>query len=372
LSARRQRLLRLRVRDFRNLHGLDSQLDFQLDFQPGERFNVLSGDNGQGKSNLLEAIDYLGTLRSFRGAQTDELLAEGAASAELVATVGGDGLPHEHRIRLLREGRREVVLDGKRPRSAAQYAQSLPVVIFHPGDLELTTGSAAPRREFLDRLLERLDETYATTLAAYLRALASRNRLLKADVPNRSAITAYDELLASAGSVLGQARAALVDELGPRVAEAFAEITGEGPRMSLRYEPRVQPLVETMRRTLAEALDKDLARGFTADGPHADELVFRLQKTKARRYASQGQHRALVLALKVAELQELERRSGRTPMLLLDDVSSELDRQRSRSFFALLSRLGGQVFLTTTQPELILVEEGRVDFRVSAGVVTRA
>jgi DNA replication and repair protein RecF len=153
MSAQRQRLLRLRVREFRNLH--------ELDFEPGERFNVLSGDNGQGKSNLLEAIDYVGTLRSFRGAQTAELVGEHAAAAELLASVGGDVLPHEHRIRLSREGRREVTVDAKRPRSRAQYALTLPVVIFHPGDLELTTGSPEPRRAFLDRLLERLDETYA-------------------------------------------------------------------------------------------------------------------------------------------------------------------------------------------------------------------
>ncbi len=363
MTEQRQVLLRLRVRDFRNLH--------EVDFSPGPRVNVLAGDNGQGKSNLLEAIDYLGTLRSFRGAQTDELVAEHADQAEIGATVGGDGLPHEHKIRLSRSGRRQVQLDGKRPRSRAAYALSMPVVIFHPGDLHLTTGAAEPRRVFLDRVLERLDETYAETLAAYTRALASRNRLLKADVPNRLAIGAYDELLASAGSVLGQARSALVAELGPRVSDFFAEISGEdAPQLSLRYEPRVEPTVPALRRALTAAIDKDLARGFTADGPHGDELMFRLHETKARRYASQGQHRAIVLALKVAELQELEHRTGRTPILLLDDVSSELDSERNRRFFALLARLGGQVFLTTTQPKLILVEAGRMDFQVKAGCVT--
>lgn len=360
----RQLLQRLRLRDFRNLQALD--------FVPGARVNVISGDNGQGKSNLLEAIDYLGTLRSFRGANADELVREGAAQSELFASVGGDGLAHEHRVRLPRAGaRREVQLDGKRPRSAAVYAQALPVVIFHPGDIELTTGAPEPRRAFLDRLLERLDETYADALAAYTQALASRNRLLKDEVPQRRAIMAYDELLASAGAVIGQARDALVQELAPRVSQAFAQISGEGPGVTLRYEPKVVPSVELLREALTAAYDKDVARGYTGAGPHGDELVFRLEDHKARRYASQGQHRVIVLALKVAELLELERRTSRTPILLLDDVSSELDPGRNRRFFALLAQLGGQVFLTTTQPELILVEEGREDFRMRDGELLR-
>jgi DNA replication and repair protein RecF len=360
----KRRLEKLLIRDFRNLR--------EVELAPGPRFNVVAGDNGQGKSNLLEAIDYLGTLESFRGAKAEELIGEHAAQADLLGHVSGDVLPHEHRIRLARAGRREVQLDGKRPRSRTSYMQALPVVLFHPGDLNLTLGSAEPRRAFLDRLLVRLDETYASALAAYTRALASRNRLLKQEQPNRKALIAYDELLASSGAVLGQARASLCEDLGPRVAEAFAEISATGPAVSLRYEPRVTPNVDSLLAALHAALDKDLARGFTADGPHADELAVRLRGTRARRYASQGQHRAIVLALKVAELTELERRSGHTPLLLLDDVSSELDADKSRRFFSLLARLGGQVFLTTTRPDVIVVEGERCDLRVEAGVLRRA
>jgi DNA replication and repair protein RecF len=356
-----RRVEALRVRDFRNLR--------RVEVAPGPRFNVVWGDNGQGKSNLLEAIDYLGSLHSFRGAKAEELICESAPHAELWAKVSGDVLPHEHRIRLSREGRREIQLDGKRPRSSATYLQALPVVLFHPGDLNLTLGSAEARRSFLDRLLVRLDAVYASALAAYTRALASRNRVLKSDAPSRKAILAYDELLASAGSVIGQARAGLCAELAPRVTNAFSEISPEGPAVALAYEPRVAPTVNALREALQTSLDKDLARGFTAEGPHADELAVRLKETRARRYASQGQHRAIVLALKIAELIELEQRTGHTPLLLLDDVSSELDRERSRRFFALLNRLGGQVFLTTTRPELVVVEGDRKDFRVAEGVL---
>lgn len=347
------------MRDFRNLR--------LLDFSPGQRFNVIFGDNGQGKSNLLEAIEYLGSLQSFRGARAEDLIHESASEAELWALSGGDGPAHELRVLLSRTGRREVKLDGKRPRSKASYGRALPTVLFHPGELTLTAGGADGRRSFLDHMLQRLDETYAASLSAYSKALTSRNRLLKAELPNRRAITAYDELLASSGAVIGQARSALVCALAPRLTDLFQEISGDGPPVSMRYEPRIQPEVPQLRAALHAALDKDLARGFTADGPHADDIGFRLHENKARRYASQGQHRAIVLALKVAELLELESRSAQTPVLLLDDVSSELDRAKSGRFFGLLSRIGGQVFLTTTHPDLISVTQDRLDFRVSEG-----
>ena len=137
--------------------------------------------------------------------------------------------------------------------------------------------------------------------------------------------------------------------------------------MTLSYAPRVEPSAETIQACLERAYAKDRARGFTADGPHADDLEFRLRDVNARHHASQGQHRMAALALKIAELQVLSEVSGAVPILLLDDVSSELDRGRNRILFEILTRLGGQVFLTTTHPEFILLEEGRVDFEVQFG-----
>lgn len=355
------RLLGLQARGFRNLR--------QLHFEPGPHFNVIHGDNGQGKSNLLEAIDYIATLRSFRGARNEELIAADGELVELQAHVDAGPVPQRYRIELPRGGTRRVTIGGKRPQSRAAYVRTLSLVLFHPGDMDLTTGPPEARRAFLDRLLEQFDPAFASTLAAYSRALRSRNRLLKSDRPDRNAIGAYDELLASAGAVVGQARMRLTEEIAPRVREAFDEISAQGLGLSLHYEPRVQPEVETLRRALRDALPKDLARGFTADGPHADDLVFRLDESRAKRFASQGQHRAIVLSLKVTELHELERRTGRVPILLLDDVSSELDRTRNRQLFRLLSQLGGQVFLTTTHPEFILLDTDRIDFQVQDGAV---
>jgi DNA replication and repair protein RecF len=354
----------LRVRGFRNLA--------ELTFEPGPRFNVIAGDNGQGKSNLLEAIEYLGSLGSFRGAAAADMIARGAEDADLLATVHGDVAPRRFRVRLSRGAARELSLDGKRPKTRASYLGAIQTVLFHPGDLQLTAGAPELRRALLDRMLERFDATYAATLAAYERALRSRNRLLHDDVQDRRAIAAYHEVLAAAGSVIGQARAQLVSEFSPRVTAAFAAISGEPERLGLRYEPRVAPELAALRAALEASFEKDLLRGFTAEGPHADELAFTLDGVAVKRYGSQGQQRAIVLSVKVAELHELTRRVGRVPILLLDDVSSELDKTRSKRLFALLAELGGQVFLTTTQPELILLSEGRQDFRVQDGAVVAA
>jgi len=362
-SARPLRIERLAARRFRNLGALD--------LEPGAHFNVLHGDNGAGKSNLLEAIHYLGALQSFRGARTDDLIELGEQEARLKARVAGDAAPRTFEIGLGRGLPRKLAIDGKRPRSAAAWYGILQMVLFHPGDVGLAGGAPEPRRAFLDRILEQMEPTYQGTLESYTRALRSRNRLLKDEGADRRAIAAFDELLATAGAAVGQSRARLVYELAPRTVRAFTDVVGEELPLEVSYEPRVEPEVEVIRSALESSYAKDRARGFTTEGPHGDDLSLRVRDVAAKHHASQGQQRAIVLALKVAELDVLHHRTGKVPILLLDDVSSELDRARNRRLFAMLGHLGGQVFLTTTHPEFILLEENRTDFRVEKGSVTR-
>jgi DNA replication and repair protein RecF len=353
------RIERLELGGFRNLE--------RLALVPGPRFNVFHGDNGAGKSNLLEAIHYLGALRSFRGAKSEDLVAIGRDEAQLDARVLGDLSPRRFRIAISRTAPRKVAIDGKRPRTLALYCAELPIVIFHPGDLELAAGAADKRRAYLDRVLEQMDPTYAAVHAEYDKALRSRNRLLRDETVDRRAIAVYDELLATRGAIVGSARASILEDLGPRIEAAFAAIVGEHLELRVRYRARVPPNVAAMRSALTLAYAKDVARGFTADGPHADEIVIELSQVVARHHASQGQHRSMALAMKLAELDILTERTGRVPLLLLDDVSSELDRERNRRLFERIARVGGQVFLTTTQPELIRLESDRTDFRIANG-----
>lgn len=357
------RVTSLRARGFRNLQSLA--------FEPGSHFNVIHGDNGAGKSNVLEAIYYLGALHSFRGAKTEDLIALDSDSALLDATLDGGPAPHKLRIDIGRTERRRLLLDAKRPRSTSVWHQTVRMVLFHPGDLVLAAGSPDKRRAFLDRMLEQMDPIYSSTLATYEKALRSRNRLLKDERTDRRSIRAYDAILSKAGAVIGQARGRLIADLAPRVVRAFTDVFAGDTPLGVRYLPRVEPKEETIAEALERAFDKDRARGFTADGPHGDDLELRLHEVGARHHGSQGQHRTIVLALKIAELDLLSERTGRVPILLLDDVSSELDRSRNRRFFEVLSHAGGQVFLTTTHPEFILLEHDRVDFSVTGGCVTR-
>lgn len=358
------RVERLLVRGFRNLEDLD--------LSPGPRFNVFFGDNGQGKSNLLEAIYYLGSLASFRGAPREDLIGHEAERALLAARFMAEPHALKAQVRLSRKEGRALALNDKRPRSGAAWVSALPMVLFHPGDVSLVGGAPEARRAFLDRILEQMDATFARASQTYKKALRSRNRLLKAANTDRRSIAAYDELLASAGAVLGQSRARVIEELKPRVEEAFHEVAGSDLALEVAYRPRVEPNVDAIRKALSASFAKDLARGFTTEGPHGDDLALTVGARGARHHASQGQHRMMVLALKVAELEVLARRLGRVPVLLLDDVSSELDPVRNRRLFALFDRLGGQVFLTTTQRELIRLEEARVDYRIDAGRVAEA
>jgi DNA replication and repair protein RecF len=357
------RVTALHARGFRNLSALS--------FEPGSHFNVIHGDNGAGKSNLLEAIYYLGALKSFRGAKTEDLIGLADDRASIEARISGGPAPHRLRVSLGRGQRRKLELDGKRPRSSSVWYQSVRMVLFHPGDLVLAAGGADKRRAFIDRILEQMDPVYASTMSRYEKALRSRNRLLKQEEADRRSIHAYDAILSKAGAVIGQARKRMIEDLGPRVERAFSDVFAGDTRLRVRYLPRVEPTESSIAQALESSFPKDRARGFTAEGPHGDDLELRLQDVAARHHGSQGQHRTIVLALKTAELDLLTARTGRVPILLLDDVSSELDRSRNRRFFEVLSQAGGQVFLTTTHPEFILLEDDRIDFHVDGGRVTR-
>lgn len=357
-------VLSLGARGFRNLEAME--------LEPGPRFNVFFGDNGQGKSNVLEALRYLSALESFRGAKADDLVQVGSDRADLRLVLVERPLPRTLGATLSRHAARQLAVDGKRPKSALSWLALAPTVLFHPGDLALAQGGPEGRRTLLDRMLAEMDPTYGAVLSDYLKALRSRNRLLKAEEPDRRAITAFDPVLAAAGATVVRARSDIVKALSPCATRAFSQIVGVEVPVSVRYRPRVGGDETALRSALQASLVKDLARGFTAEGPHADDVELTVKAGSAKHHASQGQQRALVLALKIAELEVLSSRTGKVPILLLDDVGSELDAERTRRLFEVLSGLGGQVFLTTTRSELIDVAGERASYEVHAGRVRRA
>jgi DNA replication and repair protein RecF len=356
-------VLAFEATDFRNLA--------HVVVEPHPRFNVFHGDNAQGKTNLLEAVYLLGTLRSFRAARTEELIRFGAASSRVRARVEKLGVRRLLEVTLT-PGHKAARVDGKGAR-AAQYFGGVNVVLFAPEDLRLPKGPPAGRRRFLDRAIWNAHPSYLAEAQTYDRVLRSRNAVLREAGP-LDLLGVYDEQLARAAAPLVLRRRELVAELAPFVRRAFERVTQTGLPLELRYESALAgdaaELAPALLARLAGERRKDLARGATSSGPHTDELRITLDGRAASAFASQGQLRAIVLALKIAEIEYLSERLGDAPVLLLDDVSSELDPTRNAQLFAFLDTVACQAFITTTQATHVLLTGNRKDFQVLNGAVS--
>jgi DNA replication and repair protein RecF len=347
-----------------------------LTLEPRERFNVFAGDNGQGKTNLLEAIFAVAALRSFRTAKLADVIAFDAERASLGARVRKDDLVRVYEVEVA-PGARKVALDGKAVRPLARYFGGFNVVVFTPEDLALPRGAPGDRRRFLDRGVFNLRPDYLGTAQRYERVLRTRNTVLRqagdGEIDRRrleDMLAVYDQQLAALGAEVIAARQAFVDVVGGELAMAFAAITRTARAASVRYAVRGDAATEpAILAALRAARVKDLATHATQVGPHRDDLVFELDGREAGAYASQGQLRAIMLAWKTAELSVLARAHGDSPILLLDDVSSELDPQRNEFLFEHLANLAGQCFITTTHPSHVLLRQHRADYRIAGGEI---
>jgi DNA replication and repair protein RecF len=357
------------------LHGVRNLAPMVL--EPTPRFNVFVGDNGQGKTNLLESIYVLGALRSFRTQKLAELIGFGRDKALLEARIERGELERRYQVEIVPRAR-TARIDGKSVRPLARWFGGFNVVLFAPEDLAVPRGSPRERRRFLDRAVFHREPGFLEVARDHEKVLRSRNALLRAAegrLPPRQVelLAVYDEQLARMGAALVRARLAFLDALRPRFAGAFEAITGTGLAADLAYRSEVEPgdgLEQRLAAGLAASRARDLARGTTSVGPHHDDLEFRLAGEAASAYASQGQLRALVLAWKTAEMDLLEAAHGDPPVLLLDDVSSELDPTRNAYLFEFLRKRPGQCFITTTHSRHVLLTTERVDFRVANGHVS--
>ncbi|HJZ87791.1 MAG TPA: DNA replication/repair protein RecF [Polyangia bacterium] len=354
------KLLALQLTDWRNIkHAL-------VELHP--RINVFSGDNAQGKTNLLEAVYFLATLRSFRAGKTEELIRFERAQAQIRARVERRALERLLEV-TVRPGQRVARVDGKAVRAAADWFGGFNAVLFSPEDLRLPKGSPAARRRFLDRAVFHAQPGFLKLAQEYEKLLRSRNALLREAAgasPEAALLETYDERLSEVGGRIVSERTRYVSEIGAGFAAAYEAVTHSGLAAQLRYQAAASDAA-AIRRALADGLRRDRARGFTSAGPHTDDLELVLEGRSARLYGSQGQLRALVLALKIAEIQHLEKRLGETPVLMLDDVSSELDPQRNRYLFEFIGGMTCQCVITTTDPAHILLTEYRKDFQVVNG-----
>jgi len=360
-------LRELRVRGWRNVPAAT--------LRPGPRATVLYGQNGQGKTNLVEAAHFLTTFRSFRTNHIEEAVPWGSERAHLAGDVTVGGLERKLEITVA-GGRKAALCDGKPVGRAAARMQGVAAVLFVPEDLLLPKAAPAERRRFLDRAIFAADRTYSTDAVAFERVLRSRNAVLREPAPRPALLDTYDEELARTGARVVRRRRDLVTALGPRVEALFAAIhSALGARIRYRSHATVDAAAndDQVREALLSGLrarrDLDQRRGFTGFGPHTDDLDLELGGHPAGDHGSQGQLRSLVLALKLAELAHLEERQGEPPLLLLDDVASELDQVRRTQLFETIAALPGQTLITVTDRDLLPTLPERRDFEVAGGQV---
>jgi DNA replication and repair protein RecF len=354
------RITRLELRDFRNCeHRV---------LEPSATLTVLVGPNAAGKTNIIEAVSVVASGSSFRRAHWDEVVRSGATEAAVQMSAEGNGSHTEVQVRIHADGHRDWLLNGVHKRRASECTRFVPVVSFTPDDLLLAKGSAELRRGMLDALGEQLSVTYGALRRDYARVVRQRNSLLR-EGASPVEIAPWDEQLAGLGARVHTHRRGLARRVLAAARPIYEQLAG-GETLSARMVERCglgsdditldidrATVEEAIRSELARRREEERARGVSLVGPHRDDLVYEVDGRDARAYASQGQQRTIALAWKLAEVSVVLDVLGRLPVLLLDDVMSELDEARRSALTDLVQR-DTQTFVTTTStgyfdPDLI-------------------
>lgn len=326
-------LTALNYQGFRNLE--DAELTFSPDF------NFITGDNGAGKTNLLEAIFFVGLASSFRLKEEKNLIQENAKYLRVSAQANG----HNASI-FLDTTTKKITLQGNEIRRLSEYIGWLGITLLSIEDMWIVRGSPRMRRAFLDWGIAKTSSSYLANMMEYRRILRQRNRLLQsaAENGNPAVLEVFDEQLIKVGNEIYRAR----EKNLPLLEECIADLGGNFGLKSLgiRYQSSC-PNMELTNQILADVRSKELVFGRTIVGPHRDDLLFSINGHLLRTYASEGEERAAVLTLKLAESEILYRKKGERPLLLLDEAAAELDHHKRE---ILLELLKGQVFFASTQP----------------------
>jgi DNA replication and repair protein RecF len=375
-------LAHLRLRDFRNYARLD------VDFSPG--FHLLLGDNAQGKTNILEAIYLMATLRSFRGVGGAQMIRHGArgyfAGGKIVGGLmqtagsnfplipafspsGGEGArradegvrpageekailnsPGSREIKMFWSAReRNLSLDGQPVKKLADYLGALRTVVFCTEDLQLVKGTARARRRFIDLLLAQTQPGYLPLLQRYMHSVRARNALLKQRTADEAALDSFSVELVKLGNEIIRARRELVPKFSPLARLAYRRISNDAEELRIEYQPSVK---NDFAVELASSRAREKTFRATLVGPHRDDVQLLLHEKSAAQFGSEGQKRTLAIALKMAQAEFLAGIHGSPPILLIDDVMGELDLKRRGGFLPLLEqarRSSGQVFMTCTE-----------------------
>ena len=316
-----------------------------MDFSPG--FHLLLGDNAQGKTNILEAIYLMATLRSFRGVGGAQMIRHGAKGYFAGGNVMGRG---DHEIKIYWSAReRKLALDGQPVKKLTNYFGVLRTVVFCTEDLQLVKGAARSRRRFLDLLLAQTNPGYLPLLQRYMHTVRARNALLKVRSVDEAALGSFSQELVKLGAEIIRSRRELIPKFSPLARLAYRRISNDAEELRIEYQPSVK---NDFAVELAQSRARERTYRSTLVGPHRDDLQLLQNEQSAAQFGSEGQKRTLAIALKMAQAEFLAGIHGSPPVLLIDDVMGELDVKRRSGLLPLLEqarKAGGQVFMTCTE-----------------------
>ncbi len=373
------RVLTLHMQHFRN-HP-DTRVEF------GEGINTLLGNNGQGKTNVLEAVSYLSLTKSFYASTDATVLQFGEEVFSVEGEIRTDsGLDHTIRAAYSRSGDKVFTVNGAKPETLSSVIGRFPIVVLSPENNAITFGGPMERRKFLDLLLSQISHAYLDDLLEYRRVLKQRNKLLAdarvAQTYDAGLIEPWTASLVQHGSRIIHQRMKFVGEFESYVVRAYNDLVRNHERPGVGYaslaglggENTIPSIAEIMQGELHRRQYEERKRGTTLVGPHRDDLRLTVNDMAMQQYASQGQHKTMLIALKIAEYFFLKERRDENPIMLLDDVFSELDERRCRQLLDTVERLG-QTLITTTEESVFhnavhWNDENR-KFRVEQGTVTR-
>lgn len=353
------RINKLQISEFRNFK--------KATIEPSHNFNLFYGLNGHGKTNVLEAIFLLGSPRSFRNGKQHELIMHDKKTAVVKGEVESNRVTSSILFTLEQAGRR-VEINGKGIARASELHGKLNAVVFSPDDTGMVRNGPDSRRRYLDRAAYMVDIQYLHCWHDYHRILKQRNNLLKKS--DTTGLDIWTEQLATSGAEVIERRQHFVSVLNERLKRHYASISDGREVAEITYRPEGIKASDRseIKTELLELFNRhaknDERYGTTTCGPHRDDLVFTLNGKLLKSFGSQGQQKSFVLALKMAEIEYLEEIFGESPILLLDDMSSELDVQRSRNFLNSLSKEDIQVFITTTERSPALLDSAAQNYSV--------
>ena len=352
----------LELENFRNYKSLNIEFD--------KGVNILYGDNAQGKTNILEAIYVSATTKSHKGAKDKEIINFEAEEAHIKTYLDKEGLERRVDMHLRKSKSKGIAIDTVRLKKAAQLLGLLNVVFFSPEDLSIIKDAPAQRRRFVDMELCQLDQSYLYDLNQYNKIIAQRNKLLKDMYNNqdlKNMLGIWDMQIITYGQKIIKRRRLFVDQLNEIIDDIHFKLSGGKERIKVEYAPYVSE--DNFEEMLKKAREKEIKLKSTSVGPHKDDFIFIVNGIDIRTYGSQGQQRTAALSLKLSEIELVKKITGDNPVLLLDDVLSELDSNRQNH---LLNNIGDiQTIITCTGLEDFVNNRIKINkiFKVETGVV---